>query len=117
MTQILVDRCLIKEALANHELTKEALSKLASLELELRTAYAVIDLVSDGYLDPSVMREKIAAFADSPEDLRVFKKAMEMRTGNSLGTAVTTFSEQTKIASGNSAEDRLYSYISNLNSN
>ncbi len=115
MSKVTVDSQMIKEAIAGLERKDEALSKLASANQELEILYDVIDLVKEGSIDPLLIREKVEAFLADPDDLRIFKKAASLRA-NGLGK-LASGPDSSNYTSGETAEDRLSSNISNILNN
>lgn len=53
-------------------------TKIASLEIQLRIHRDVIDLVSQGSIDPSDAAEKLAVFLEDPSQFEVVKQAIMM---------------------------------------
>jgi len=73
-------------------------SKIASMQTEVQIHRDVIDLVSQGMIDPSDAAEKLALFLDDPDQVEVIKQALALGLDRipSLGSVVeeeSSFSE------------------------
>ena len=88
--KVLVDRDLIKEAMAAAQERDVEMAKVASLEAEKSVLYGVLDLVQEGLLDPLSVLEKAAEYLEHPEELSFFKRAARMSNHSfSIGTVAS----------------------------
>jgi len=71
---------------------REAMEKVAAIQEELEITKGVLQLISDGALDPNDAMEKVAEFMDDPMRFQVTKSAHELgidRFETRLGTPVS----------------------------
>lgn len=76
---VVVDKALIKEAMATIAEKTAQLDKLAALVEELSVYKRVAELVSIGVIDPSDTLDKVAEFRAEPTKLDFFEKKSQLQ--------------------------------------
>lgn len=87
--------------------------RASELESENDILRRTMDLVADGILDPSIALDKVAAFLQSPDDLRILELATQLDVGSSkLGSVVGD--DVTALQGSESSEDRFHSGVADI---